>query len=186
MRSDANGDVYFVAFTNAYELRRINTEGQPSNDSADPAAGLSTSIETTRGSNHVHGRGRPGRAYVGYGATPGIIAPTIDAIQRIKPSGPSAPTCCREPQRLPRDGRHQPARVPDRVRVVLRGLTTAPSASRTHRRAACMSPHVELFQLSPRRARSVGNARRSVRSGAFVVKLIRCFLPSQQLRFERS
>ena len=27
MRTDANGDVYFVMFTNVYELRKVDTQG---------------------------------------------------------------------------------------------------------------------------------------------------------------
>ncbi|MGH9139590.1 MAG: hypothetical protein ACRD2I_00460, partial [Vicinamibacterales bacterium] len=90
MRTDANGDVYFVMFTDVYELRKVNTQGQLVG--AIPL--IQPPIYQTSFGNYIADQitgldvDASGHAYVvGYGATPGIITPTADAFQRLKPSG---------------------------------------------------------------------------------------------------
>ncbi|HET9832704.1 MAG TPA: hypothetical protein VFP91_13365, partial [Vicinamibacterales bacterium] len=90
MRTDANGDVYFVMFNTNYELRKVDTHGnlvgsitliQPP---LYPIGGQNYLVDQILGLDVDNS----GRAYViGYGSTPGIITPTADAFQRLKPSG---------------------------------------------------------------------------------------------------
>ena len=103
MRADANGDVYFIMSYSplgmtppdfAYELRKINTQGQL----VGAIRLIQPPIYAQPGGNFVHDQitglevDNSGYAYaIGYGASPGIITPTANALRSSKPSGNVCP-----------------------------------------------------------------------------------------------
>ena len=100
MRADAGGNVYFIMQTDVYELRKVDRQGQ-----------LAGAIPLIRPPVYQeNGQSRlwdqitgfdvddSGNVYiVGYGATPGIITPTANAFQPLRPSG----DVCTDPSRVP-------------------------------------------------------------------------------------
>jgi hypothetical protein len=106
MRADRNGNVLFVMNvdvngTPGYELRKIDPQGQL----VSSLVLFTTPIYPTSFGDYIADQvtgfdiDDSGNAYVvGYGATPGLIAPTPDALQRTRPSGTvcvdiTSPTC---------------------------------------------------------------------------------------------